>query len=139
MNQRKVRKVKTFTARLQAEQGTPLAEIIDYLNARSRADANRKVAETLLMCLLPLARQLNEYDSEKLRITCLEACDALGKHASYLRQALMVPQPQLESSQRTLAEEQSPIDSPETEISSENQYVPLIESKASAAQVEQLF
>jgi hypothetical protein len=50
------------------------------------------------MTLLPIARyHQGTHSPEKLRLTCLEACDALSKHASYLRQVLEVSQPQFES------------------------------------------
>ncbi|NJO93955.1 MAG: hypothetical protein HC820_05585 [Hydrococcus sp. RM1_1_31] len=48
------------------------------------------------MCLLPLARQQHNYGQEELRLTCLKACHSLSNHASYLRQALMVVQPQFD-------------------------------------------
>lgn len=89
MNNNKPRNKKTFTIRLQASEGTPLAEIIDYLNQMDRTEAIATISETVRMCLLPLARHYSDYKQEKIRLTCLEACRALSNYAIYLRQALM--------------------------------------------------
>lgn len=89
---------KSFTLRLQPYEGTILAEVVDYLNSLDPSEANQNVINSLIMTLLPLARYHQENCSpEQLRLTCLEACDALAKHASYLRQVLQVSQPQFES------------------------------------------
>ncbi len=62
------------------------------------SDANATLANLLVMTLLPLARYRDgEHSPEQLRVTCLEACDALSKHASYLRQVIGVSQPQFDS------------------------------------------
>lgn len=87
-------KRESFTLRLQPYKGSPLASVVDYLESRETRDTKKLVTEILLMCFLPLAR-LEEGDRtpEELRRTCLESCDALEKHASYLRQVLGVEAP----------------------------------------------
>ena len=90
----KPKKRESFTLRLQPYKGSPLASVVDYLESRETRDTKKLVTEILLMCFLPLAR-LEEGDRtpEELRRTCLESCDALEKHASYLRQVLGVEAP----------------------------------------------
>lgn len=89
---------KSLTLRLQPYEGTILAEVVDYLNSLDSTEANQNVIHSLIMTLLPLARyHQGNCSPEQLRLTCLEACDALSKHASYLRQVLQVSQPQFES------------------------------------------
>ena len=93
------RQRKSFTLKLSADAGTTLAEIIEYLNSLDKSRTSKKLEDILFMALLPLARQHSQrYNIEQLRMTCLESCDALEKHSSYLRQMLMVPQPQFEPS-----------------------------------------
>jgi hypothetical protein len=76
---------KSLTLRLQPYEGTILAEVVDYLNSLDPTEANQNVINSLIMTLLPLARYHQGNSSpEQLRLTCLEACDALAKHASYL-------------------------------------------------------
>lgn len=91
----KSRRRKSLSLRLQPYEGTPLAEVVDYLNAMDKDGANKQVSEILVMCLLPYVRKYSDhpYTAEELRMTCLEACDAMDKHASTMRQALMVEQP----------------------------------------------
>ena len=90
---------KSFSLRLQPYQGTVLAEVVDYLNSLERDELSQQVGMALIMCFLPLARrsQGESISAEELRVCCLEACDALSKHASFLRQALRVPQPQFDN------------------------------------------
>jgi hypothetical protein len=87
-------KRESFTLRLQPYKGSPLASVVDYLESRETRDTKKLVTEILLMCFLPLARlEEGERTPEELRRTCLESCDALEKHASYLRQVLGVEAP----------------------------------------------
>ena len=90
---------KSLSLRLQPYQGTVLAEVVDYLNSLERDELSQQVGMALIMCFLPLARrsQGEDVSAEELRVCCLEACDALSKHASFLRQALRVPQPQFDN------------------------------------------
>ena len=89
---------KSFTLRLQPYEGTIIAEVVDYLNSLDNQEINQTIIHILIMTLLPLARQQSrKHSTEELRLTCLEACDALNKHASYLRQVLQVSQPQFDS------------------------------------------
>lgn len=98
----KARQRKSLSLRLQPYAGTPLAEVVDYLNSLEKEEANKKVGDILIMCLLPYARAHSSNSgtdgtSEELRMTCLESCDAMDKHASTMRQALRVEQPQFSS------------------------------------------
>ncbi len=77
--------------------GTALAEVIEYLNSLDNSITSSTIESLLIMTLLPLARKHSQrYNPEQLRMTCLESCNALDKHSSYLRQTLMVPQPQFD-------------------------------------------
>jgi hypothetical protein len=98
----KARQRKSLSWRLQPYTGTPLAEVVDYLNSLEKEEANKKVGDILIMCLLPYARAHSSSSgksgsSEELRMTCLESCDAMDKHASTMRQALRVEQPKFSS------------------------------------------
>ena len=98
----KAKQRKSLSLRLQPYSGTPLAEVVDYLNSLEKEQANKKVGEILVMTLLPYARAHSsnfgtDGTSEELRLTCLESCDAMDKHASTMRQALRVEQPQFSS------------------------------------------
>jgi len=90
----KLNKRDSFTLRLQPYQGSPLGSVVDFLESRETRDTKKLVTEVLLMCFLPLARlEEGERTPEELRRVCLESCDALEKHASYLRQVLGVEAP----------------------------------------------
>lgn len=116
MNQQQPSKQrKSFTVTLRPYSSSVLAEVVDYLNSLERESAAKKVADVLMMSLLPLARQsAQKFTPSQLRITCLESCDAMNKHSSYLRQALMVAQPELEQpTQLPVTSGQLPDDSEE--------------------------
>lgn len=146
---------KSFSLRLQPYQGTVLAEVVDYLNSLERDEVSQQVASALLMCFLPLARrsQGETVSAEELRVCCLEACDALSKHASFLRQALRVPQPQFDSPvviaqaaslpQAAANLPPSQAAAPSATVSSESETrkppSPSIQGKGSAAEVAALF
>ncbi len=69
-------------------------ELINYLKSLGRSLANKKIEDLLMAGLLSLAKQHSgEYTSEQLRLSCLESCNALSFHSSYLRQVFGVPQP----------------------------------------------
>ena len=77
----------SFSVRLQPYEKSLLAEVVQYLNALERGDAKRQVENVLVMALLAQARLYDESCSdEERRRCCIEACDALDKHASMLRQ-----------------------------------------------------
>lgn len=81
---------KSFSFRLQPYDGTPMAEVADYLNSLDSGSAMRKVEDLLVLGLLAYARLEQGAESERLRLTCLECCDALDKHATTLRLAIGV-------------------------------------------------
>ena len=81
----------SFSLRLQPYDGSLLAEVVHYLNSLDRAEAQRRVESVLVMALLTQARLYDEAHSpEERRRCCIEACDALDKHASMLRQLVGV-------------------------------------------------
>ena len=89
---------KSFNLNLKACQGTLTAEIIDYLNSLEDKELDVTISNTLVMCFLPLARQINNrYSSEELRITCLDCSNRLFNHASNLRQYLEISKPHFDS------------------------------------------
>ena len=84
----------SFSLRLQPYDGSLLAEVVNYLNSLDRAEANRRVEGVLVMALLAQARLYDPGCSEtERRRCCIEACDALEKHASMLRQLVGVEMP----------------------------------------------
>lgn len=84
----------SFSLRLQPYEGSLLAEVVQFLNSLDRAEANRRVENVLVMALLAQARLYDaEYSGEERRRCCIEACDALEKHASALRQLVGVEAP----------------------------------------------
>ena len=81
----------SFSLRLQPYDGSLLAEVVHYLNSLDRAEAQRRVENVMVMALLAQARLYDEACStEARRRCCIEACDALEKHASMLRQLVGV-------------------------------------------------
>lgn len=84
----------SFSLRLQPYEGSLLSEVVHYLNSLERNDAQRQVESVLVMALLAQARLYDESCSaEERRRCCIEACDALEKHASSLRQLVGVDLP----------------------------------------------
>ena len=84
----------SFSLRLQPYEGSLLAEVVNYLNSLDRAEANRRVEGVLVMAMLAQARLYDPACSEtERRRCCIEACDALEKHASMLRQLVGVEMP----------------------------------------------
>jgi hypothetical protein len=92
---------KSLSIRLQPYAGTPMAEVADYLNDLDTGSAMRKVEDLLVLGLLAYARLEQDTDAERLRLTAIECCDALEKHAATIRLAIG-----LESANR---QEQPPI------------------------------
>ena len=84
----------SFTVRLQPYDKSLLAEVVQYLTSLERSDAQRRVENVLVMALLAQARLYDEtHSEEERRRCCIEACDALEKHASNLRQLVGVEMP----------------------------------------------
>ena len=84
----------SFTVRLQPYDKSLLAEVVQYLTSLERSDAQRQVENVLVMALLAQARLYDEtHSEEERRRCCIEACDALEKHASNLRQLVGVEMP----------------------------------------------
>ena len=84
----------SFSLRLQPQEKSLLAEVVQYLNSLGRSDAQRQVESVLVMALLAQARLYDEgHSEEERRRCCIEACDALDKHASMLRQLVGVEIP----------------------------------------------
>ena len=84
----------SFSLRLQPYERSLLAEVVQYLNSLERSDAHRQIESVLVMALLAQARLYDESCSaEERRRCCIEACDALEKHASNLRQLVGVEMP----------------------------------------------
>jgi hypothetical protein len=81
---------KNLTLRLQPYEGTVLGEVVDYLNELDKDDVNRRVAEILTICLLPLARYERGLSEQVVRFSTLESCNALAQHAHFLRQVVGV-------------------------------------------------
>jgi hypothetical protein len=81
---------KSLSIRLQPYEGTPMAEVADYLNGLDTGSAMRKVEDLLVLGLLAYARLEQDTDTERLRLTAIECCDALEKHAATIRLAIGV-------------------------------------------------
>jgi hypothetical protein len=81
---------KSLSIRLQPYEGTPMAEVADYLNNLDTGSAMRKVEDLLVLGLLAYARLEQDADAERLRLTAIECCDALEKHAATIRLAIGV-------------------------------------------------
>ncbi len=88
MKNKRVR--KSLSLRLQPYEGTLLAEVTDYLNSLEKEEMHSKVAELLVMALLPYARLHQKLSSEQLRNTFLIARDMHEKHISIVALALRV-------------------------------------------------
>jgi hypothetical protein len=99
---------KSLSIRLQPYEGTPMAEVADYLNDLDTGTALRKVEDLLVLGLLAYARLEQDADAERLRLTALECCDGLEKHATTIRLAIGV-----EPANR---QEQPPAHKPELDI-----------------------
>jgi hypothetical protein len=109
---------KSLSIRLQPYEGTPMAEVADYLNDLDSATALRKVEDLLVLGLLAYARLEQDADAERLRLTAIECCDALEKHAATIRLAIGVApanrqeQPPVQKSELDMGDSAEPIDEP---------------------------
>ena len=80
---------KSLSLRLQPYEGTPLAEVADYLNSLDKEEATRRIGEILVMAFLPYASKGNaECKTDKLRSTFLIARDMADKHFGIMALAL---------------------------------------------------
>ena len=145
----------SFSLRLQPSEQSLLAEVVRYLNGLERSDAQRQVENVLVMALLAQARLYDESCSDQeRRRCCIEACDALDKHASMLRQLVGIERPVVQAvlpyEVGAMAQPQmaaSPVvaqveaDEFEDEDDEDGQWPPKsrIESNASADEVNSLF
>lgn len=83
----------SFTLRA-APSDTNEIELIDYLKSLGRAVASRKIEDALMKTLLSLAKQHSgKYTKHELRLSCLNSCDALSSHSTYLREAFNILDP----------------------------------------------
>lgn len=85
---------KSLSVRLQPYEGTPMAEVADYLNGLDSGTMQRKVEDLLVLGLLAYARLEQGVEAERLRLTCLECCDGLEKHTAIMRLAIRVEREQ---------------------------------------------
>jgi hypothetical protein len=109
---------KSLSIRLQPYAGTPMAEVADYLNDLDPGAAMRKVEDLLVLGLLAYARLEQDADAERLRLTALECCDGLEKHAATIRLAIGVEpanrqeQPPAQKTGLDVGKPTAPIDEP---------------------------
>lgn len=83
----------SFTLRA-CPSDTNTIELIEYLRSLGRSVANRKIEDALMKTLLSLAKlHSGKYTPEQLRLSCLNSCDALSSHSTYLRQAFNIAEP----------------------------------------------
>jgi hypothetical protein len=116
---------KSLSIRLQPYEGTPMAEVADYLNDLDSGSAMRKVEDLLVLGLLAYARLEQDADTERLRLTAIECCDALEKHAATIRLAIGV-----EPANR---QEQPPVQKPELDVG--NAATPIDEPRSAARSI----
>jgi hypothetical protein len=111
---------KSLSIRLQPYEGTPMAEVADYLNDLDSGSAMRKVEDLLVLGLLAYARLEQEADAERLRLTAIECCDALEKHAATIRLTIGVEpanrqeQPPAQKPGLDVGNPAAPIDEPQS-------------------------
>jgi hypothetical protein len=109
---------KSLSIRLQPYEGTPMAEVADYLNDLDSGTMLRKVEDLLVLGLLAYARLEQDADAERLRLTAIECCDALEKHAATIRLAIGVApanrqeQPPVQKSELDMGDSAESIDEP---------------------------
>jgi hypothetical protein len=116
---------KSLSIRLQPYEGTPMAEVADYLNDLDTGSAMRKVEDLLVLGLLAYARLEQDADAERLRLTTIECCDALDKHAATIRLAIGVEP----------ANRQEPSPAQKTELDVANPAEPINESRSTARSI----
>ena len=87
----------TITIRAGADD-VNLSELIAYLKAIGRTQANQKIESLIMMGMLALAKKHSgKYTPEQLAMFCLENANNLSNYSSFLRQAFGLVDPQLHS------------------------------------------
>ena len=88
---------RSLVVRLQPSNGTPLAEVIDWLKSMSSQDRNEKIAEVLIMSCLAYARQAQQENSNSLDSCYWDTHNRLNQYAYVMRQKLRIKgiQPQI--------------------------------------------
>lgn len=142
---------KSLSLRLQPYEGTPLAEVADYLNSLDREEATRKIGEILVMAFLPYARcsqtelcpsQSDKSTSNKLNSAFLIARDMADKHFGVMALALGLDAVYAVSTPLTLAGGSGlKPELSEKEVSDETDEhdASLIEGKVTATEIGKLF
>jgi hypothetical protein len=133
---------KSLSLRLQPYEGTPLAEVADYLNGLDKEEATRKIGEILVMAFLPYARlEGDKSTSNKLNSVFLIARDMADKHFGVMALALGLDAVYAVSTPFTLAGGGLKPEVVEEEVSNEveEEDSSLIEGKVTATEIGKLF
>lgn len=136
------RRRKSLSLRLQPYEGTPLAEVADYLNSLDRQEANQKAADVLAF-FLPYARKDSGESDEEVERAYWSAYAAIEKLFYLMAQELRVklPQPQVNPAGYMMAVP-TPVNGHDgTSVSEpfDKKPSPQIQGKATAAEVDVLF
>lgn len=131
---------KSLSLRLQPYEGTPLAEVADYLNSLDKEEATRKIGEILVMAFLPYARlETNKPTSNKLNSAFLIARDMADKHFGVMALALGLDAVYAVSTPLTFAGGGLKPGTDGEEVSNEDEDSSLIEGKVTATEIGKLF
>ncbi len=133
---------KSLSFRLQPYEGTPLAEVADYLNGLDKEEATRKIGEILVMAFLPYARlEGDKSTSNKLNSAFLIARDMADKHFGVMALALGLDAVYAVAPPLTLAGGSLKSEMVEEEVSNEieEEDSSLIEGKVTATEIGKLF
>jgi hypothetical protein len=133
---------KSLSLRLQPYEGTPLAEVVDYLNSLDKEEATRKIGEILVMAFLPYARlEGDKSTSNKLNSAFLIARDMADKHFGVMALALGLDAVYAVATPLTLAGGGLKPEVSEEEVSDETEERDsgLIEGKVRATEIGKLF
>jgi hypothetical protein len=137
---------KSLSLRLQPYEGTPLAEVADYLNSLDKEEATRRIGEILVMAFLPYASFRNaECKPDTLRSAFLIARDMADKHFGIMALALgldavyAVATPIVSTGGNGVDNLNSQVNKEESLLEVEAQNSSLIEGKATATEIGKLF
>jgi hypothetical protein len=133
---------KSLSLRLQPYEGTPLAEVADYLNGLDKEEATRKIGEILVMAFLPYARlEANKPTSNKLNSAFLIARDMADKHFGVMALALGLDAVYAVATPLTIAggSLKSEVAGEEVSDEVEEEDSSLIEGKVRATEIGKLF
>ena len=89
MNQTKFR--KNFKLRLQPTIGTPLYEVVEWLNSQDTYHKNQLIKFALIAYFLPSARYEKGESDTQLALTVLNSISMTDKHFATFRQMLNLP------------------------------------------------